>query len=63
LARENIRDYSGGGACGAKMQGASVALAEPNGLAGAYRVIRAVRAVPFGQRFSPNVVEVGLVLH
>jgi len=31
---------------GAKMQGASVALAKPNGPVRAYRIIRAVRAVP-----------------
>lgn len=45
LAHENIQDDSGGGDCGAKMQGASVALAKANGPARAYRVIRAVEAV------------------
>jgi hypothetical protein len=46
LPRENIRDDSGGGDCGAKMQGAAVALAKPNGPVRTYRMIKAVRAVP-----------------
>jgi len=45
LARENIQDDSGGGDCGAKMQGASMALAKAKEPVRTYRLIRAVGAV------------------
>jgi hypothetical protein len=63
LVRENIRDDPGGGDCGAKMQGASAALAKPNGPVRAYRIIRAVRAVPLVGVFHRTLGEVALVLH
>jgi hypothetical protein len=49
---ENIQDDSGGGDCGAEMQGASMALAKPNGPMRAYRIIRAVGAVPLVSVFT-----------
>jgi hypothetical protein len=56
-----MQDDSGGGDCGAKMQGASMALVKPSGPVRAYRIIRAVRAVPLVSVFLETRFDEALV--